>query len=60
MEKKKKATKVTSFQDNNIWLNVLVSTGGTELFTIARGRKTAYGWKSSPFFVLKSGDIESI
>ncbi|MFC1489106.1 hypothetical protein ACFL6B_04580 [Thermodesulfobacteriota bacterium] len=60
MEQEKKVKKLSSYKSGRIWLNVLETKDGIELFTINRSFKTSEGWRSSPFFQLEAGDVEAI
>ena len=60
MENGNKTKKIGSFNDGRVWLNVIQASDGTELFTVNRSFRTQQGWKSSPFFQIEMGDLESV
>ena len=61
MEKDQRVKKINRFRDGRIWLNVLKSNEGAELFTLNRSFKDSNGqWKSSDFFRQDGGDLRAI
>lgn len=60
MEEKAKSKLMKKFQKGRVWLNVVKSDDGTELFTLNRSFKANDGWVNSPFFQLEKKDVESI
>ena len=49
-----------SFKSRSIWLNVFTTESGRQLATINRSYKKDGEWKTTPFFDIKSGDLEDI
>ena len=56
----KKTEKVGHFRVGNIWLNILRTQDGSELFSLSKSYQTKEGWKYSNFFQPDDGDILSI
>ena len=56
----RKTEKVGYFRVGNIWLNILRTQDGSELFSLTRFYQTKEGWKESNIFQPDDGDILSI
>lgn len=56
----RKTEKVGYVRVNNIWMNILRTQDGSELFTLTKSYHTKKGWQYSNFFQPDDGDILSI